>query len=444
MQSTNKSLSEVLALGVSAPVTGLKSLGAWLGQTVHLTNGDFWGAWQSGGNWSGQTVNTKTTLQLSAAWACVRLIAETLSTLPMGLYRANPDGSKALATDHQLYTLLRIQPNADMSAVVFWQAYVASMLLWGNAYAEKRISSAGVITSIDFLLPDRISRRVLRSGAIEWRYADPVTGTSRIIPESAMWHTPAFTLDGKVGISPISMGANVLGGAIAANRASAHTFTSGMKSSGLVTTGATVLKPAQREDIRQHVKTVSDAGGVMVLEMGMGFEQLNMNPQDAELLATRSFNVEEVCRWFRVPPFMVGHSEKSTSWGTGIEQQMIGFVTFVLRPWCVRIEQSMRRNLLSPVERLTYSGEFALEGLMRGDSAARAAFYSQMTQNGVMTRDDVRRLENLPLMGGNANVLTVQSNLLPIDLLGVNAAGAAAQDALRNWLGMTNNQDNKP
>ncbi len=287
MQSSSKSLSEALALGISAPFNGIKSLGSWLGQTIQPTTGSFWQEWLGAGNWSGQTVTTQTALQISAAWACVRLIAETLSTLPMGLYRSNSDGSKTLATGHQLYTLLRIQPNADMSASCFWQAYVASLLLWGNAYAEKRISSTGTITSIDFLLPDRISRRVLPSGAIEWRYADPVTGTSRIIPEAAMWHTPAFTLDGKVGISPIRMGANVLGGAIAADRASAHTFTGGMKSSGLVTTGATVLKPAQREDIRQHVKTVSDAGGVMVLEMGMGFQQLNMNPQDAELLATR-------------------------------------------------------------------------------------------------------------------------------------------------------------
>ena len=439
----NKTLSEVLALG-AAPGRGLKAtVGDWLGQTIRLTDGDFWSAWLAGNNWSGQTVNTRSALQLSAAWSCVRLISETLSTLPMGLYRSRPDGAKELATNHQLYQLLRTQPNAYMSAVDFWQAYLASLLLWGNAYAEKRTSAGGVITSIDFLNPERVSRRLLKSGAIEWKYNDPATGQDRIITEAAMWHTPAFTLDGQVGVSPIRMGANVIGGAIAADKASAHTFSSGMKSSGLVTTGATVLKPDQREDIRQHVKKVSDAGGVMVLEMGMGYQQLNMNPQDAELLATRGFNVEEVCRWFRVPPFMVGHSEKSTSWGTGIEQQMIGFIIFVLRPWCVRIEQSIRRSLLTPVERLTHSAEWALEGLLRGDSTARAAFYSQMLRNGVMTRDDVRRLENLPLKGGNADVLTVESNLLPIDLLGVNAAGSAAQDALRNWLGLSDDKEPK-
>lgn len=431
----NKSLGELLALGAAPSGRGLKAaVSDWVGQSVGLTDSSFWSSWLSGGNWSGQAVNTRSALQLSAAWACVRLIAETLSTLPMSLSRTRSGGSKEPAASHSLYSLLRTQPNAYMSAVDFWQAYLASLLLWGNAYAEKRMTASGIITGIDFLNPEHVTRRVRSDGSIEWKYRDAETRTTRIIAEEAMWHTTAFTLDGKMGISPISMGANVLGGAIAADKASAHTFSSGMKSSGLVTIGQQTLKPAQREDIRQHVKKVSDDGGVMVLEMGMGFQQVSMNPQDAELLATRGFNVEEICRWFRVPPFMVGHSEKSTSWGTGIEQQMIGFITFVLRPWCVRIEQSVRRNLLTPVERLTMSAEFALEALLRGDSASRSAFYSQMVQNGIMTRDDVRRLENLPLMGGNANVLTVQSNLLPIDALGINAAGAAAQDALLNWL----------
>jgi HK97 family phage portal protein len=136
------------------------------------------------------------------------------------------------------------------------------------------------------------------------------------------------------------------------------------------------------------------------------------------LLATRSFNIAEMCRWFRVPPFMVGHNDGTTPWGTGMEQQMIGFITFVLRPWCVRIEQGIRKSLLTPVERQRYFAEFSMEGLLRADSAARAAFYSSMTQNGIYTRDDCRRLENLPVRGGNADELTVQSNLLPIEKLG--------------------------
>lgn len=427
----NKSISAVLSRGMSG--IGQKFTGA-----ITLRSTGFWSGFFGATNFSGKSVTVNSALQLSTAWACIRLISETLSTLPMNLLQDVGD-AKVVAKNHQLYNLLHSQPNATMSAAVFWQTYIASLLLWGMAYVEKRFSGK-TITSLEFLQPDCVSWVIDGRGAVEWRYSDPVSHEVRIIPESAMWFTPAFTVDGFQGLSPIRMGANVFGGAIAADQASAETFKNGMKSSGLVTMDA-VLKPDQRNDIRTHVGKVSREGGVMVLEKGSSFQQLSMNPQDAELLGTRAFNVEEICRWFRVPPFMVGHSEKSTSWGTGIEQQMIGFVTFVLRPWAVRIEQSIRKSLLSPVERLTYSAEFALEGLLRGDSAARAAFYGSMTQNGVMTRDECRRLENLPVMGGNAAELTVQSSMLPIDKLGEKPVGANVQEALKNWLDLTGKEN---
>ncbi|MGG5142796.1 phage portal protein [Alcaligenes ammonioxydans] len=402
---------------------------SWLGVPVSLVDGSFWAEWSGAKNYAGKTVTVNSALQLSAAWACVRLISETLSTLPLNLY--DDSGQvKTMARDHPLYRLLHTQPNADMTAAVFWQAYVASLLLWGNAYVEIH-RSGGVITSLEFLLPQFVTRKRTSLGAVEWSYADPFAKATRKIVEAQMWHTPAFTTDGVTGLSPITLGANVIGSAMAADEASAHTFKNGMKAAGLVTMDV-VLKPEQREDVRQHVRKVSTDGGVMVLEKGSAFQQLTMNPQDAELLSTRSFNVEEICRWFRVPPFMVGHSEKSTSWGTGIEQQMIGFVTFVLRPWCVRIEQSIRKSLMTPAEKQRYQAEFAMEGLLRGDSAARGQFYSTMVQNGIYTRNNVRRLENLePVEGGDE--LTVQSNMIPIGMLG---QGTTAQDALKNWLGI--------
>ena len=401
----------------------------WLGVPISLVDGSFWAEWSGAKNYAGKTVSVNSALQLSAAWACVRLISETLSTLPLNLYDDSGD-AKIMARDHQLYRLLHAQPNADMTAAVFWQAYVASLLLWGNAYVEIH-RSGGAITSLEFLLPQFVTRKRTGSGAVEWSYSDPIVKVTRRIAESQMWHTPAFTTDGITGLSPIALGANVIGSAMAADEASAHTFKNGMKAAGLVTMDA-VLKPEQREDVRQHVRKVSADGGVMVLEKGSGFQQLTMNPQDAELLSTRGFNVEEICRWFRVPPFMVGHSENSTNWGTGIEQQMIGFVTFVLRPWCVRIEQSIRKSLMTPAEKQRYQAEFVMEGLLRGDSAARGQFYSTMVQNGIYTRNNVRRLENLePVEGGDE--LTVQSNMIPIGMLG---QGTTAQDALKNWLGI--------
>jgi HK97 family phage portal protein len=183
-----------------------------------------------------------------------------------------------------------------------------------------------------------------------------------------------------------------------------------------------------------------NAGKTMVLEAGMKYQQVSMTPEDAQMLQTRAFNVEEICRWFRVPPFMVGHTEKTTSWGTGIEQQMIGFLTFTLLPWIKRIEQSINRWLLKANERRVYFAKFNPEGLLRADSAARAAFYSTMTQNGIMDRDECREKENLPKRGGNAAELTVQSNMLPIDKLGADLGGSQkARNALIDFL-----RDDKP
>lgn len=410
---------------------------AWNGKTIQLTDGGFWGSFFGLSNFSGQRVSVNSALQLSTVWGCVRLVSETLSTLPCNLLR-DRNGVAAVDSTHSLHYLLHTQPNAETTAVTFWQAFIASMLLWPGAYVEVDRNVLGTPTSLWNLLPQYVERKVI-DGRVRWWYTDPDTNNRREITEK-MWYTPAFSLDGKTGLSPVSMGANVFGGAIAADRASADTFTKGMKATGIVNVDH-LLTPKQREETRDHVRTVSEKGGYFVLEKGTGFQQLNMNPQDAELLSTRAFNVEEICRWFRVPPFMVGHSEKSTSWGTGIEQQMIGFITFVLRPWAVRIEQSIRMNLLSPAERSQYSAQFVLEGLLRGDSASRAAFYNIMVQNGIYTRDECRAKENLAPHGGNAEVLTVQSNLVPIDKLGTAAASPAKplEDALKNFLGITDN-----
>jgi HK97 family phage portal protein len=166
----------------------------------------------------------------------------------------------------------------------------------------------------------------------------------------------------------------------------------------------------------------------------MDVTTVGINPDDAQLLQSRAFSVEEICRWFRVPPFMVGHSEKSTSWGTGIEQQMIGFLTFTLGPWLKRIEQAIQKDLMTPAERSRYFVKFNVEGLLRADSAARAAFYSAMVNNGIYTRDECREKEDMLPMGGNAAVLTVQTALAPLDDLGKTDDAGAARAALLSWL----------
>lgn len=415
---------------------GLALWEVWKGRRIFATDSDFWSSFLGGGNIAHRPVTVPSVLQLSAASACVRLISETLSTLPVRLLRKGANGMNAPALDHNLYMLLHSRPNARMTAAVFWCAFIASLLLRGNAYVEKKLS-ASFITSLEFLHPDAVTRKRSDSGQVEWEYIDPETGVRRTIPASRMWHCPAFSLDGVTGLSPISYGANVFGTAAATEEASADTFRNGMKSPGvLAAAGFGTLREEQRRALKAEILRASDAGEPLILEKDTTWQSLTLSPQDAQLLASRAWSVEEICRFFGVPPFMVGHSEKSTTWGSGIEQQQIGFVAFVLRRWSVRIEQSIWKDLLTPIEQISYSAEFALEGLLRGDSAARATYYQSMLNNGIYTTDEVRRLENLPPMGGNAEKLRVQGAMVLLDSLTEDGADPAsvAKSTLQRWL----------
>ena len=380
---------------------------------------------------SGITVTQNKMLTISAVWACARLISETIATLPLSIYERTSAG-KRLAPQHPLHTIIHDQPNMDTTAAVHWESTVAAMLLRGNARAEKLMIGDRLV-GLRFLHPDCLQRIKLAPGRYEWRYTDE-DGRHRTIPDSRIWTVPGFSLDGKSGVSVIEYGANVFGGALAAEGAANSTFKNGLRPTTYFKY-PTVLRKDQRDEAREAIKKLSgavNAGEPVILEAGTEAGSIGINPNDAQLLESRAFSVEEVCRWFRVPPFMVGHSEKSTSWGTGIEQQMIGFLTFTLSPWLRRIEQAISKDLLSPAERQRYYPKFAVEGLLRADSAGRASFYSAMVNNGIYTRDEVRQLEDREPMGGNAAVLTVQTALAPLDTIGQPEQQARA--ALANWL----------
>lgn len=389
----------------------------WLGVPVGLTDEAFWS--QFGTDVAGQQVNEGTVMQLSAVWACVRLIAETISTLPLGLYERTADGRRS-ASSHPLYRLIHSSPNADSTAAVFWESMIVSMLIRGNGFAERKFIGTREVALV-FLDRRRLSIGRDSRGLRQYRYTEK-DGTQRIIPERNVFRIPGFTTDGDWGVSVIEYGAGVFGSALAASNASNSTFEKGLAPT-VAFTMQQVLKPDQRKDFREAMKEVSgamNAGKSPLLEGGMDAKTIGINPKDAQLLESRTFSVEEICRWFRVPPHMVGHTEKSSSWGTGIEQQMIGFLTFTLRPWLTRIEQYINKDLLSPVDQQRYYAEFNVEGLLRADSAGRAAYLGTMTEKGLMTLDEGRAKENLPPKGGNADVLMVNSAMMPIDQLGQN------------------------
>ena len=432
-----KPLFAAIADGLRKPLAVRAALESWLGVPISLQEHGFWREFGGGASWTGRRVTVDQALQLATVWACVRLISETIATLPLPLYVRNADGSRTAAANHSLYPILHDQPNGDMTAAVFWEVVVASLLLWGNAYVEVRRTAGGAVIALDFLHPARMTVRRTDRGALEYRYRDPNRSTERTIDERNMMHIPAFSLDGRIGLSPITYGVQVMGTAIETDKASAETFKGAMRSPGILTMDM-VMTQDQRDKLRAHVNKVSSEGGVMVVEKGTGFEPLTFNPHDAELLASRAWNVEEMCRWFRIDPAMIGHGQKDSNWGTGLEQKMIWFLTFTLRHWCVRIEQSIRKNLLSPVERGRYFAAFNLEGLLRADSASRASFYSVMVNNGIMTRDECRALENRAPKGGNADVLTVQSAMVAIDDMstGTNSAERDVLAAAKSWLGL--------
>lgn len=434
-----KSLKAVLSQAlVRSAEPGLikSSLAGFVGQTLKLTDGNFWQAFYGTDSASGKTVSQQTALQVSAVWACVRLIAETIATLPLALYERS-GGVSVIAEGHPLHEVISRQPNADQTPVEFWECVVASLLLHGNAFLYPT-RSAGRVIALDFMLPQSVTVRRRATGDIEYTYID-TAGKRHVLGENEVMHIRGFGTDPLQGLSPLSMGRNVFGAAMAADESASKMFANGMKLGGVLSTDH-ILKPEQRADVRKSMTEqftgAVNAGKTMVLEAGMKYQQVSMTPEDAQMLQTRGFNVEEICRWFRTPPWMVGHSAQgATKWGTGMEQEMTAFLTFTLLPWMKRIEQSISRWLLTPIERRSFFAKFNPEGLLRADSAARASFYSSMVQNGIYTRDDCREKENLSRRGGNADELTVQSNLLPIDKLGADAGDSQqARSALLAWL----------
>jgi HK97 family phage portal protein len=387
-------------------------------------------------NETGVVVTAKTAMQLDAVWSCVRLISETIATLPLSMFERTSAG-KRIASQHALHFVIHDQPNLDSTASVFWEAMVASMLLRGAGRAEKLYIGPRLV-GLAFLDPERLICGRDASGRKVFTYPRG-NGEMREIPESRIWTIPGFTMDGINGVSVVAYGSKVFGAAIAAEKAAAKTFRNGLLQTIYYKIDA-FLKTSQREEFKRNLAGTIERGEAPLLEGGTSAGALGINPSDAQLLESRAFSVESICRWFRVPPWMVGHTEKSTSWGTGIEQQMIGFLTFTLGPWLRRIEQAISKDLLTPAERTRYYPKFAVEGLLRADSAGRAAFYASMVNNGILTRDEIRELEDRAPMGGNAAVLTVQAAMTTLDGIGATADATQARAAMRALLGFSDDK----
>lgn len=378
----------------------------WLGVPISLTTGEFWREWY-GTSSSGKVVTADKVIRLSAVWACVRLLSESISTLPLKIYERQADGSRKLAQNNPAYQILCRRPNPEMTPSRFMLMIVASVCLRGNAFVEKLYIGSKLVSLVP-LLPQKMVVKRLDSGKLQYTYTD--NGVQRIIPVDRMMHIRGFGLDGVCGMMPTMAGIDVFGAAMAVDEAAAKIFENGLQSTGFLSS-KTALNEGQRERLRKALQNFigsKNAGKLMVLENELTYQNVTMNPEAAQLLESRSFSIEEICRWFRVPPFMVGHTTKQSSWASSLEGMNMLFLTHTLRPLLVNIEQEIARCLLNSDEDLF--AEFSVEGLLRADSAGRAAYYTSALQNGWMSRNDVRRLENMPPIEGG-DIYTVQLNL---------------------------------
>ncbi|WP_174891637.1 phage portal protein [Candidatus Hamiltonella defensa] len=403
----------------------------WLGvpQNVTETRSSFHDYSQSQ---SGQVVTADKALQLSAVWACVRLLSESISTLPLKLYHREPDGSRSLAQQHPVYNVLCRRPNLDMTPSRFMQMVVASLCLRGNAFIEKKTIGQRLIALVP-RLPQNITVIRRNNGRLEYHDTENPRGDPslkpRVIADNDMMHIRGFGLDGVCGMMPLKSGREVFGSAMSLETTAARYFQKGMSASGFVTFDK-LLTREQRETFNKELERFSgsnNTGKVMLLEAGMKFNGITLDPQTSQMLESRDHSVEEICRWYRVPPFMVGHITQQSSWASSVEGMNLIFLTNTLRPLLVNIEQEIARCLLENDE--DYFAEFSVEGLLRTDSNGRAAYYTTALQNGWMSRNDVRRLENLPPIEGG-ELYTVQLNLTPLHQLGQENDGKKARAAL--------------
>lgn len=398
----------------------------WLGVPVTATTGTFWQEW-FGTSSSGKVVTADKIMRLSTTWSCVRLLSESISTLPLKVYQRREDSSRILALKHPAYQVLCRRPNIEMTPSRFMLMVVASICLRGNAFVEKKMIGHKLV-ALDPLLPQNMVVKRLDNGRLEYTYTEGKT--KRVIPVERMMHIRGFGLDGVCGLMPTQVGIDVFGAAMSVDEAAAKIFENGLQSTGFLSS-ENALNKEQRERLRKSLQSFigsKNAGKLMVLENKLSYQNVTMNPEAAQLLESRAFSIEEICRWFRVPPFMVGHMTKQNSWAASVEGMNLLFLTNTLRPLLVNIEQEIARCLLGDDE--DYFAEFSVEGLLRADSAGRAAYYTTALQNGWMSRNDVRRLENLPPIPGG-DIYTVQLNLTPLEDLKKNNLQSLA---LHNFL----------
>jgi HK97 family phage portal protein len=362
---------------------------------------------------SGVYVNADTALQASPVWACVRLLAESLASLPVIIYRRTADGGKERATDHPLYELLHDQPNPLQTAFGFKRAMMAQALLFGNAYAQIAPGTRGAVDSLNMLYADRVHPEALPGGGIRYMVTGN-DGIARAVNDEDVFHLPGLSLDGITGLSLIRYARESIGLVLAAEGYSSRFYSQNARPGGILRypKALTVDAAARLRTSWQEAHAgLGNAHQVAVLEEGAEWQQTGMTNQDAELIAQLDWSIADVARYFNVPLHMIQQMTKTTSWGSGIEEMSIEFVTYSLLPWVRNWEDTIRKDLI--VAKRTYFAEFLLEGLLRGKQSDRYTAYNTGRQGGWLSVNEIRRFENMNAIEGGDQYLS-PLNMAPV------------------------------
>lgn len=350
---------------------------------------------------SGKPVNERTAMQTTAVYACVRILAEAIASLPLHVYEYQDDGGKKLVHDHPLYYLLHDEPNPEMTSFVFRETLMSHLLIWGNAYAQIIRDGAGRVLGLYPLLPDKMEVQRDDRGNIYYVYSrnsdeNPMFkeyGNIKLKAEDVL-HIPGLGFDGLIGYSPIAMAKNAVGMTLACEEYGANFFANGANPGGVLEHPGVLKDPSKvRESWNSVYRGVNNAHKIAVLEEGMKYQQIGIPPEEAQFLETRKFQINEIARLYRIPPHMVGDLDKSSF--SNIEQQSLEFVKYTLDPWVIRWEQSLQRSLLLPGEKGKYFIKLNVDGLLRGDYQSRMNGYAVGRQNGWFSANDIREMENM-------------------------------------------------
>jgi len=385
-----------------------------------------------GGSTSGKRVNERSAMQMTAVYSCVRILSEAVASLPLHLYKYTDSGGKEKALEHPLYFLLHDEPNPEMTSFIFRETAMTHLLLYGNSYSQIIRNGKGEVVALYPLMPDRMTVDRDDKGRLYYEYqmqdSDAPTmkqGTVRLSPYDVL-HIPGLGFDGLVGYSPIAMAKNAIGLAIATEEYGSKFFANGATPGGLLEYPGTVKNPDAVRESWEKGFSQGNSHKIAVLEEGMKYTPISISPNEAQFLETRKFQIDEIARIFRVPPHMVGDLEKSSF--SNIEQQSLEFVKYTLEPWLLRWEQAMSRALFTREEKSEYFIKFNVDGLLRGDYASRMSGYATARQNGWMSANDIRELENLDRIPAEqgGDLYLINGNMTKLEDAGIFAAGTSA------------------